>query len=33
MFYYRIFILIKNNNFLAPDIYGACHDLLNKILF
>ena len=31
MFCYRIFILIKNHNLLTPDIYGACHDLLNKI--
>ena len=30
LYYQRIFVLIKNHNLLTLDIYGACHDLLNK---
>ena len=31
LYYQRIFVLIKNHNLLTLDVYGACHDLLNKI--
>ena len=30
IYYQRIFVLIKNHNLLTIDIYGSCHDLLNK---
>ncbi len=32
LYYERIFILIRNHILYAIDIYGACHDLLNKTL-
>ena len=32
LYYERIFILIRNHVLYALDIYGACHDLLNKTL-
>ena len=31
LYYQRIFVLIKNHNLIAIDVYGCCHDLLNKI--
>ena len=31
LYYQRIFVLIRNHNLLTLDVYGCCHDLLNKI--
>ena len=31
IYYQRVFILIKNYNLISIDLFGSCHNLLNKI--
>ena len=32
LFYERIFIISRNHGIFSLDLYGSCHDLLNKTL-
>ena len=32
LFYERVYVLVKNHSIFPLDLYGSCHDLLNKTL-
>ena len=32
LFYERVYVVARNHSFFPLDLYGSCHDLLNKTL-